>query len=129
MERDPASEFEIVRPLIDEENQVNSAYSAAEVYSQAVQQYPDIKAMEYQRLAAERGVSAAKSSLYPRLSFQGSAASGYSSRGQHIIGVEDNCPIYGKSDFGSQLSENFNQTIGFSLSIPIFNGSSSRIGV
>lgn len=129
MERDPASKFEIDRPVIDEIGQLNTAYTAAEIFNQSVKEYPDIKAAEYERLAAQTGIKAAKSSLYPRLSFQGSAASGYSSRGQHIIGVDENGPIYGSSDFGSQLSENFNQTVGFSLSIPIFNGSSSRIAV
>lgn len=129
MERSPDAEFVIDRPVIDEVGQLNTAYTAAEIYSQSVKQYPDIKAAAYDRLAAESGIKAAKSSLYPRLSFQGSAATGYSSRGQHIIGVDEDGPIYGNSDFGSQLSENFNQTIGFGLSIPIFNGSSSRTAV
>ncbi|WP_423149545.1 TolC family protein [Rubrolithibacter danxiaensis] len=150
MERDPAQEFEVVAPLVDEVGQVNSAYSAAEVFTKAVQNYPDIKLAEYERLAADKAVKVARGSLYPRLEFQGSLGSGYSSNRQRVLqsvptGVNNPIGFVEGTNqrvltpgfntvteitpFRSQLNENFNQTIGFSLSIPIFNGLSSRIAV
>jgi len=149
MERDPASGFEIVRPQVDELTQLNTTYSAAEVYTKAMQNYPDIKLAEYNRLAAAKAVDVAKGNLYPRLNLQGSIGTGWSSNRNSIVGTVPggnvqigyvdgtNQPVYTqnfttlieKTPFSQQINENFNQAVGFSLSIPIFNNFNSRISV
>ncbi|HEY0895106.1 MAG TPA: TolC family protein [Sphingobacteriaceae bacterium] len=149
MERDPASKFEIVRPQIDEVGQLNTAYSAAEVYTRALQNYPDIKLAEFNRLAAAKAVSVAKGNFYPSLELQGSIGSGWSTNRNSLVSVQPNgtTPIgfvegtnqvvvspdfrsvFERTPFSRQLNENFNQSVGFSLSIPLFNNYASRISV
>ncbi len=149
MERDPNSRFEIVRPVVDELKQLNTAYSASEIYTKAAQNYPDIKLAEYNRLAAAKAVQVARGNLYPRLDLQGSLGTGWSSNRNSVIAVVPadnvqigfvdgtNQPVYAqnfntimdRTPFSRQLNENFNQAIGLSLSIPIFNNFNSRISV
>jgi outer membrane protein len=149
MERDPNSKFEIVRPVVDELKQLNTAYSATEIYTRAAQNYPDIKLAEYNRLAAAKAVKVAQGNLYPRLDLQGSFGTGWSSNRNFVTGIVPaenvqigfvdgtNQPVYTqnfntlmeRTPFSRQLNENFNQAVGFSLTIPIFNNFNSRISV
>ena len=147
MERDPASKFTIEVPVIDEIGKLNTAYSASDVFTQAVQNYPDIRIAEFDRLAAAKAVKVAQGNMYPQLNLQGSLGSGYSSNRQRVLErvptgtstpigfvegtnqvvlTPDIGTITERTPFSNQLDENFNQTIGFGLSIPIFNGFSSR---
>ncbi len=129
MERNPAELFEAVAPQIDEIGQLNTAYSAAQIYTKAVDNYPDIKYAEFNALAAKQAIKVARGSLFPRLDLQASLGSGYSTGSERIRPGPDGTQIRERSPFGSQLNNNFNQTLGFGLSIPIFNGLSSRIAV
>lgn len=149
MERNPADTFKVVQPAVDELTQTSMAYSAAEVFTKAVDNYPDIKLAQYRTLAALKAVDVAKGGLYPRLSFQGSMGSGYSSLTQRIRSrsVNGNSEIgfvegtnqrvlvpnvttsYEQTPFRDQINQNFNQVIGFSLTIPVFNGYSSRMSL
>lgn len=150
MERDPANDFEVVKPLVNEVGNLNSGYAAAEIYQKAADNYPDVKLAQNRSLAAAKAVDVAKSSLYPRLSFSGSLGSGYSTNRQSVVSRDptgQNTVIgflegtnqrvltpefsttYEDTKFKDQVNENFNQTLGFTLSIPIFNGSTARIGV
>ncbi|MGV3705001.1 MAG: TolC family protein [Arcticibacter sp.] len=150
MERDPATPFTVVKPVIDQIGDINSKYAAAEIYAKAVDNYPDVRLAQNRTLAALKAVDVAKSSLYPRLSFNGSLGSGYSNNRQRLVSREltgqnavigflegtnqrvltpEFANVMEKTSFKDQLDENFNQAVGFTLSIPIFNGSSGRIGV
>ncbi len=150
MERDPADPFQVELPAIDELNQVNTAYSAIDVFQTAVKNYPDIKLAEYRRLIFDKAVDVARGNYYPRLNLQGSLGSGFSNGRQRLVErVADgtSSPIgfvqgtnqvvvtpnfstlFEKTPFRTQIDENLNQSISFSLSVPIFNGYTARSSV
>ena len=150
MERDPSSTFEVEKPLISDNAQVNTAYSASEVYNTALKNYPDIKLAEFQRLAFSKAVNVARGNYYPRLTLQGSLGTGFSNGRQQLAGrVLDgtNSPIgfventgqvvftpnfttsFQMTPFRTQIDENFNQSISFGLSIPLFNNYNARSSV
>ena len=117
------------------------------VYSAALQNNPLIKADELLIKSYQRTYAAAKGKLYPSLSASGNLYTSYatSAKTTNITGttpyttnigyVDVNGTTYTvKSDgvtptysyktipFGDQISNNFYQTLGVSLSIPILNG-------
>ncbi|PWG78435.1 TolC family protein [Pararcticibacter amylolyticus] len=149
MERDPGNRFEVVKPVVNQLGDINNE-KAAEIYGKAVENYPDISLAKYRTLTAQKAVDVARSALYPRLTFQGNIGSGYSSNRTRVvnrtatgsfspIGVvegtdqrvvtPDYISVIEKTKFGDQIDENLYQSLGFTLSIPIFNGLSSRIGL
>lgn len=125
MERNPANPFEVVKPVVNAVSTEALKYEAGEVFQTALANYPDIKLAEYRRMAANKSVSVARGSYYPRLSFGGSMSTGYSSlRQRYIPGT--NPPQFEDISFNDQLSENYNRAVGFNLSIPLWNGSAAR---
>ena len=150
MERDPAVPFEVEKPVVSDIVQGNTAYSAVEVYTTALKNYPDIKLAEYRRLAFSKAVDVAKGNYYPQLTLQGSLGTGFSNGRQQLldrsldgtttpIGVVENTGqvvvtpnftnTFAKAPFKTQIDENFNQSISFGLSIPIFNNFTARSSV
>jgi outer membrane protein len=125
LELDPASRFEVEKPDISEIKQANSISSSSEIYQTALKNYPDIRLAELRLLAWDKAVYVAKGNFYPRLVMQGSLGSGYSSVRQRLLIPQPQgatSPVLEKTPFGDQINENFNQSIGFGLSIPLFNG-------
>ena len=119
------------------------------VYASAIANMPQQKYNDFKFKAAERASKAARGNLYPTISAYGSLVSRYNSRSQEVSGSSySNPPVgkvtvnsvdytvysyvpypdytYSKQPFFSQLNQNFSQSVGLSLSIPIFNGYSSR---
>jgi outer membrane protein len=121
------------------------------VYASALAHQPQQKMNEFNLKAAEKNSLAAKGMLYPTISAFGSLGSNYgyfrtpkfeqvfSGYAPSGLVVNDNAggyidvekPLYtngGKNGyitsdpFGTQFSNNFGQSIGLSLSIPLFNG-------
>jgi len=150
LELDPGVSFQVEVPVIDEAKSVNTAYSAAEVYNTALKNYPDIKLAEYRRMVFEKGVDIARGNYYPQLSLQAGIGTGFSNGRVEVvdrftdgstsqIGVVQgtNQPVvtpnfttvFQKTPFRTQIDENLNQSIGFNLSIPIFNGFGARSSV
>ncbi|HYK77431.1 MAG TPA: TolC family protein [Daejeonella sp.] len=150
MELDPAVPFAVEEPVVDELKQVNTAYSAADVFNKALSNFPDIKLAEYRRMASEKAVDIAKGAYSPRLNLQGSLGSGYSNGRLRVLNrLPDgtSTPIgfvqgtnqtvvtpnfittFEKNPFRNQLDENFNQSISFGLSIPLVNGFNARSSV
>ncbi|MEO8794623.1 MAG: TolC family protein [Daejeonella sp.] len=150
MERDPADSFEVEEPGIEEFNNIEKSYSATEIYNTAVKNYPDIKLAEFRSLAFGKAVDVAKGNYYPRLTLQGSLGTGYSNGRQRLldrtldgtsspIGFVQNTndvvvtpnytTTFERTPFRTQIDENFNQSISFGLSIPIFNGFAARTSV
>ncbi len=117
LERDPAIPFEVEKPAVNDVATVNTAYSAAEVYKSASVNFPDIKLAELRKLVLQKEIDIAKSGYYPSLNLQTGLNSGYSNRS------------FGNKTFGDQIQDNFNQFVGFGLSIPLFNGYSARSAV
>jgi len=89
-----------------------------DIFAQAVGIKPGVKAEETLLKAAESNIKVAKSGYYPTLSLSGGLGTNYytSSLGK-------------SAKFFEQLGNNFNQYVGLSLNIPIFNGFSARNSV
>lgn len=86
-----------------------------EIYTQAITYKPGIKAAEYRLQGSEKSIRLAQSQYYPQLSFNaGLGTNYYSIAGQQY------------DNFGTQMKNNFNKYLGFTLNIPIFNRLSTR---
>lgn len=105
--------FDIVVPQGEIGNEILSM--PQEVFDMAVGQKPVIQAAQYRLEGAKKNIRIAQSGLYPSLYLSAGMGSSY----YKTSGFE-------AESFSSQLKNNFNQSIGLSLSIPIFNRFSTR---
>ncbi len=114
--------------------------SLGELIDSAFAKRPEIKAAQYRVEAAQFSVKAAKGSLYPTLSIGGNLNTVYSDNaktitgmsliGSQTIGVVKNslelveAPLFAYNtqtiDFGKQVKDNFGQSFGATLSLPIY---------
>jgi len=117
LELDPSIPFEIEKPQIDNIINVNAAYSAVDVFKTASLNFPDIKLAAFRKQVFEKEIDIAKSGFLPSLSLQSGLNTRYSNG------------TFFDTSFGEQVRENFNQFIGFGLSIPIFNGLAAKSNV
>ena len=151
MALDAAAPFEIETPPVDKIPVEKIADLQPEsVYALAMANMPQQRYNDFKLNAAQKTSAAAKGNLYPSFSVYGSLGSGFNNRAQEITGsTKINAPLglvtvngtpynvfplqpftdysYGKQAFFSQLNQNFRQSVGLSVSIPIFNGLSTRI--
>lgn len=122
------------------------------VYQLAVQNLPQQQVNKYRLEAAKKYQEAARGSMYPSISLGASLGSNYSTLknnqqllnpGALPIGVDTVAAVSGSNapvivpkydynyriyalPYGTQLSDNFSNSIGMSLTVPIFNGRSAR---
>lgn len=101
-----------IAPLADSDLPV---YSPDQVLTNALRHNHSIVASELSIQTAKRAIELAKTGYIPRLSFNAGVGSSY----YHLNG-EINPP------FGRQMRDNYATSIGFSLSIPIFDAFSTR---
>ena len=123
----------------------------AMVYKLAMNTQPQIKGNQLRLLSAQKGYESARGTLYPTFTAFGNLQSRFNQpftvfdrvgrverpTGTYIKGPSANVPVYVETDdlvqrnlgvfeaysgYGTQLSNNFGQTIGISLNVPIFNG-------
>lgn len=104
-----------IAPLADESMPL---LSPDEVYRNALQRNHSIVASQRSIDAADKGIALAKTGYLPTLSFNAGIGSSF-----YKVGGVDN------ESFGSQMRHNFNQSLGFSLSVPIFDAFSTRNSV
>lgn len=117
LELDPSSVFVVEKPKMEDISKLNSAYSAPDVFKFAAASFPDIRLAELRRQASEKGIDIAKGNYFPSLNLQSGFGTRYSNGS------------FGNTSFSTQVKDNFNQFIGFGLSIPIFNGMAARSSV
>lgn len=103
--------FTIVRPTITPDPVLIS--SPDDIYADAVNIRPAVKAEELRLEGTERSIRIAKAQYYPSLSLSGGLGTNYYSS-------------FSSQNFWDQLHNNFSQYVGLSLSIPIFNKFSTR---
>ena len=119
------------------------------VYELAINSLPQQKVDILNVMAAKKTVEVARGSMYPTFSLFGSLGTAFNSRANEIkSSTQVNAPIgtvsvsgtpyqvfplspfnvftYGKMKYFNQLNQNFRQSVGLALSVPIFNGSSLR---
>lgn len=114
LQLDDVDGFDIM-PLTDSQTMLPDAQT---VYENALRNNHAIKASTLSMAAAEKNISLAKSGYLPRLSFNAGLGSSY----YNISGIE-NAP------FHRQMRDNFNKSLGFTLSIPIFDAFTTRNSV
>lgn len=111
LELPTAQGFDVV-PLTDD---AMPLMSAEEVYANALQYNHGIRAGESAVAATDRSISLARTGWMPRLSFNAGLGSSY-----YRLNGEEN------PGFSEQMRHNFNKSIGFTLSVPIFDRFSTR---
>ncbi|MDC1221693.1 TolC family protein [Salibacteraceae bacterium] len=133
-------ELIIVRPTTLEIEPSTQIENSQVVYSYAESSMPEIKSAERSLMQWDSRLKSAKGGRYPSLTLSGSIGSGYSGlrtevvdatlTGSREIGATQTgelvfAPIFDtelrKVNFGTQLNDNFNQFVGLSLNVPIFN--------
>jgi|JI10StandDraft_1071094.scaffolds.fasta_scaffold33312_2 outer membrane protein len=153
---DTLNNFNISKPNVDVMNNELASLSVQNIYETALKNQHSIKAANFNVLAAEKSLDIAKGRVSPTLSATGSLGTGTSELDKNIdginyIGPEQTqyyladpsnpsiplAPVYqpkvdlvtSKKPFADQFEDNVNKSIGFTLSIPLFNGLQTVTGV
>ncbi|MEZ7504820.1 TolC family protein [Flavobacterium sp. Arc2] len=112
LELPPTEDFEIS----DQSNSLMSAgFDKMDIYNKALNYLPEISSSNTNIAVNKKELDIAKGGYLPTLSLASSIGSGYTS-------IND-------SNFTDQLNLNFNQKIGLSLSVPIFNRNQTKAAV
>ncbi|WP_340112228.1 TolC family protein [Maribellus mangrovi] len=118
----PISEsFKIEKPKLPEIQANLTIMNAFDVFSNAINTRPEIKAAQLRVESAMKQLDIAKGNQYPSLSF-----------GANYYNLFNNqyTDIYGdRIDFGEQLKNNSRSSLGLTLNIPIFNRFQVRNGI
>ena len=149
MEMDPSTQISIERPDISKLTDIKTMYNANDVVQNALTVNPDVRLAELQQKTYQQAISIAKGYYYPTVSLYSGLASTYSNRldtkviGYNTISQQIGItqvtneqvvaayqqPIVGPYSAFEQIRDNFNQSLGLSIQIPIFNRFSSRTAV
>ncbi|MCB0632022.1 MAG: TolC family protein [Saprospiraceae bacterium] len=118
LELDPNQELRITRPEVIIPDDANpEIFTLNEVYTSALGTQPQIEADEYRLQSAALQEKIARAQGLPRVSLGGSLSTNYSD--QVAAGV----------DFFDQFKNNFGQSIGLSLSVPIYNNHNVAVNI
>lgn len=108
------TDFAIV-PLADTRMDI---LNADEVFANAMRNNHEIKAAGIESEAAQKYIGVARTGYIPTLSFNAGLGTNYYKTSG-----------FTNEDFGAQFRHNFSKSIGFSLSVPIFDGLNTRNSV
>ncbi len=108
-------DFAAAYPEIGDEAVLQPLPSVAEVYAAAVEIMPETRSAEVMIEASQYAEKAAKAGFYPQISLSANVSTG------HQSGTP--------ASMGSQLRDKLNESVGLSLSVPIFNNKSARTEV
>ena len=151
MEMDPGKNIVIEKPDISKLTNVRTVYDETEVIKTAFTTNPDIKLAELQQETYAQAIKIAKGNYYPVLSLFGGLGSTYSNAASLFVGYSppvlttqeigvvsgtsqvvnglSQSAILAPYSFAKQFRDNFNQSLGLSLQIPIFNRFTARTSV
>lgn len=119
---DPQDSMQIVTPDVNVyEVGEPDPQGAESIYEFAVQNQPEIKSADLSVLSAEKSLSIARGLHSPVLSLGVNMRTNYSSF--------ESPPFVIREQYFNQLENNFNQSVGFTISIPIFNGLATQTAV
>ncbi len=108
-----AESFTIKEPLLPEIQANLTMINAYDVFSNAINVRPEIKAAQLRVQSAMKQLEIAKGSRYPSLSFGANYYNQYNNQYKDFEGI--------RIDLGEQLKNNSRSSLGLTLSIPIFN--------
>lgn len=104
----------VIAPMVGELD-FGTLTSPDDIYQYAVKVRPMILAAQLRAKGAERSIKIARSGFMPKLNFSANIGTGY-----YTVQGRDSDP------FNEQISNNLSKSLGFSLSIPIFNRFATR---
>lgn len=143
MNLDSVSNFSVARPDMDlQGNQLLENYGINSLYETSLKNQPSIKSSEYAIQSAEHNLAASRGRISPSLAFNANIGTGTSGLDKNIDGVKylgmEQAPYYTQNGepiympktevitstkpFSTQFKNNVNKSLGFTLSVPIFNG-------
>jgi len=111
----PPSEDMQIETIDENMDLISLELNKIDVYNNALDFLPEVEASKLNIAANEKELDIAKGGFLPTLSLTGSLGSGYTS-------INDNT-------FSEQFDFNFNQRVGLSLNIPIFNRNQTKAAV
>lgn len=139
LQLDPDQPFEIVVPELEQEPTIAPG-DREEVIARAIEQMPEMKSARSQKQVAELNRDIAKANLQPRLSMFANLNTVFSESRKEFFNPQPRVIEIGyvegtgsnvlrndvsydarTASFGKQLTDNFGQSVGVSLSIPIYN--------
>ena len=115
LELDGSEEFNLVLPELNDENILKMLPSQTDVYQAAMAIRPEIQSSRLSIENAKLGISAAKAGYYPTISLSASSSSTTNSASTN--------------NWAQQMKYGWNNMIGISLSIPIFNNRQNKSNV
>ena len=141
-------DFRIEKPGLRAVEEPKDLISPEIIYEKSLKARPEIQSAELRVQSAQKSLAIARGILYPSLTFSGSWGTGYSGAAREIdpnvapvvtmqkFGItqlsRDTVFAYSAqystrtTSFSDQLHQNENQSLGFYLRIPIFNGWQGR---
>ncbi|MBX2972778.1 MAG: TolC family protein [Flavobacteriales bacterium] len=141
--------FDIVAPAISDLEVIAPSLPEQQVLDNVLRTHPAYAQAELQVKSAEKSIAIAQAGRIPSLSLSGSLGTGYSGRDIRTVGgpiISDPVVIGATAGgeavytravsynteltpFNAQLDQNLNESIGFTLNIPIFNNMRNRYNV
>ena len=115
LELDGSEEFNLVLPELNDENILKMLPSQTDVYQAAMAMRPEIQSSRLSIENAKLGISAAKAGYYPTISLSASSSSTTNSASTN--------------NWAQQMKYGWNNMIGISLSIPIFDNRQNKSNV
>ena len=115
LELDGSEEFNLVLPELNEENILKMLPSQTDVYQAAMAIRPEIQSSRLSIENAKLGISAAKAGYYPTISLSASSSSTTNSASTN--------------NWAQQMKYGWNNMIGISLNIPIFDNRQNKSNV
>ena len=112
LELDGSEEFNLVLPELNDENILKMLPSQTDVYQAAMAIRPEIQSSRLSIENAKLGISAAKAGYYPTISLSASSSSTTNSASTN--------------NWAQQMKYGWNNMIGISLSIPIFDNRQNK---
>jgi outer membrane protein len=148
MEMSPATDIIVEKPDISKLTDVRTLYDPQDVLKTALGINPDVLLAEVQQKSYEQAIKVARGNYYPTVTLFGQAGSYYSGAKnvpynpvfsvvpigvvqstQEVVVAPTATTSFKANPFFTQLGDNFNQALGVSLQIPIFNRFSARTSV
>lgn len=146
-----AASFDVQAPALTDIASMQLPASAQAALQYALSAFPEIKRADAAVRSAELGVEIARGAQYPTLSASFAYGTGYSGAAQQPVGElqlsepfpigytqDDLTPVlsqqfmytdYETIPFNRQVENNVNQSLFFSLQIPLFNGLSTHANI
>ena len=121
MEMAPSTSIVVEKPDISKLRDISTVFDPESVLKTALSVNPDISLAEARQKVAAQNINIAKGNYYPSIVLFGQAGTNYSDARKLLGG--------GSYPFFTQLSDNFNQSAGVSLQIPIFGRFTARTSV